>query len=224
MDQPGLDAGLHRQALAGLGRINRISRTAGIFWRAIRRPGLKSAADAPLRILDLACGGGDVAVGMARLARRDGVEARISGCDISPLAIEVAMENAAAAGLENVKFRRLDVLADDLPGGHDVVTCSLFLHHLDDGQAVELLRRGAAAAGQLLLVNDLRRGPAGWALAWIACRLLTRSPVVHADGPMSISAAFTMPEAADLARRAGLIDARIKRHWPQRYLLTWRRG
>jgi SAM-dependent methyltransferase len=225
MDQPGLDGGLHRQALLGLERINRISRVARVYWRAIRPLATKRIGGSePLRILDLACGGGDVALGMARLARRQGIDTRIVGCDLSPLAVQVATENAATAGLENVTFRRLDVLTEPLPTGQDIVTCSLFLHHLHENQAVDLLAKAARAAGQLLLVNDLRRGPGGWALAWIACRLLTRSPVVHADGPMSIAAAFTMAEAAALARRAGLSDARIRRHWPQRYLLTWRRG
>ena len=52
-------------------------------------------------------------------------------------------------------------------------------------------------------------------------RLLTRSPIVHVDGPLSVRAAFTVAEARQLAERAGLSGATIRRHWPQRFLLSW---
>jgi hypothetical protein len=99
---------------------------------------------------------------------------------------------------------------------------SLFLHHLDEEEAVLLLRRLRAMAGELLLVNDLERGPLGWLLAWVGVRVLSRSPVVHFDGPVSVEGAFTCAEARALARRAGLERATVRRCWQCRYLLTWK--
>jgi hypothetical protein len=101
--------------------------------------------------------------------------------------------------------------------------CSLFLHHLDEPQAVELLRRMSESARHLVLVNDLIRGRLGYALAWLGTRLLTRSRVVHVDGPLSVEGAFTRAEALELAERAGLHGATIVRRWPCRFLLTWQR-
>ena len=80
-----------------------------------------------------------------------------------------------------------------------------------------------AAAGRAVLVDDLVRGRRGFALAWAGCRLLSGSRVVHHDGPVSVAAAFTPAEAIDLARRAGLDGATVTRHWPERFLLAWRR-
>ncbi|MCA9021331.1 MAG: hypothetical protein KDA74_14375, partial [Planctomycetaceae bacterium] len=60
-------------------------------------------------------------------------------------------------------------------------------------------------------------------LAWTACRLLTRSPVVHTDGPLSVAGAFTVNEIKELAGQAGLDGFQITRHWPQRWLLKWSR-
>ena len=54
-------------------------------------------------------------------------------------------------------------------------------------------------------------------------RILTRSPIVHVDGPLSVRAGFQPGEVLDMADRAGLRGARITRHWPQRLLLSWRR-
>jgi hypothetical protein len=101
--------------------------------------------------------------------------------------------------------------------------CSLFLHHLARGQAIELLRKMADAAEHVAVVNDLRRCPIGLVAAEAACRLMTTSPVVHNDGPQSVRAAFTTKEARQLAKEAGLEGVRIVRRWPFRYLLTWRK-
>ena len=104
-----------------------------------------------------------------------------------------------------------------------MVISSLFFHHLDNRQAAALLREMAAAADQLVLVNDLRRGVGGWLLAHAAARLFTASDVVHTDAPLSAKAALTMPEMRELASNVGLAEATVQRRWPCRFLLTWRR-
>ena len=122
-----------------------------------------------------------------------------------------------------MKFFEHDALARDLPQGYDVVMCTLFLHHLDEKDAIALLRRMATAAGRLLIVSDLRRGRIGNLLAWLACHLVTRSPVVHVDGLRSARAAFSFAEARDLTIQSGLGGAQLTRSWPQRFLLQWHR-
>ena len=47
MDDPGLDPAAHRLALAGLARLNRVSRSAAAVWPAVRR----LAAEVPGRPL-----------------------------------------------------------------------------------------------------------------------------------------------------------------------------
>jgi 2-polyprenyl-3-methyl-5-hydroxy-6-metoxy-1,4-benzoquinol methylase len=99
----------------------------------------------------------------------------------------------------------------------------LFVHHLDDGDAVALLATMRAAAGSLVLVSDIRRSRLGYLFAAVGCRLLSRSRVFHVDGARSVRAAFTAAEVGDLARQAGMATARVTGHWPQRWLLTWER-
>jgi hypothetical protein len=100
---------------------------------------------------------------------------------------------------------------------------ALFLHHQTEEQAVTLLRQMARISRHMVLVNDLVRGPAGYGLAWLGTRLLTRSPIVHFDGPRSVAGAFTCREALALAERAGLHGAQVAWRWPCRYLLSWRK-
>ncbi len=221
MDQPGLDAIEHARALMGLGRINRVSRSAAIYWPELSRLA-KARIGEPLRILDLASGGGDVPIALACRAIRSGLEIQIDGCDKSSEAMQFAGERAAGQGVA-VRFFTLDALLDELPAGYDVVMSSLFLHHLEEADAVGLLGRMGRAADQLILINDLLRGPIEYALAWAGCRLLSRSPIVRHDGPVSVSAAFTLAEAREMAARAGLDGAKLSTHWPGRFLLSWSR-
>jgi 2-polyprenyl-3-methyl-5-hydroxy-6-metoxy-1,4-benzoquinol methylase len=220
MDQPDLDRRRHVEALRGLERINRWSGSARILWPPLLEIARQSAA--PLRVLDVATGAGDVPVRLWRRARKAGVDLRIEGCDRSACAVEHARGRAAEEGT-NVTFFEWDALAGALPAGYDAVVSSLFLHHLDEDEAVGLLARMAAAAARLVLINDLERSLPGMLLAYLGTRVLSASPVVHTDGPLSVAAAFTRTEALALARRAGLDGACVQRRWPFRYLLTWRR-
>lgn len=215
MDEPDLDPQLHRQALGGLARLNTVGRSADILWRALR--------DLPrtnIRLLDVACGGGDVLLALARRARRHGYAWQFTGVDKSETALGLAAENAARQQVP-LQFEARDVLANGLPTGHDVVVCSLFLHHLSSDDAVSFLSNAAEVAGSRLLVSDLRRTRTNYWLTQLGCQLLTRSPVVHKDGPLSIRAAFTIEEARQLATQAGLANARIEPRFPARWLLQW---
>ncbi len=220
MDQPDLRPARHLQALQGLARVNFWSGSAGILFRPLAD--LARRLGRPIRVLDVASGGGDVPLRLWRRARRAGLGFHIDGCDLSPVAVDHARRRAAAAGADLHFFAR-DVLRGPPLPGYDAVTCSLFLHHLDDEQAVKYLQWAAATAGHAVLVNDLERGGLGWALAHIAVRLLTTSDVVQVDGPRSVESAFTRAEAAALAERAGLHGASLQRRWPFRYLLSWSR-
>jgi SAM-dependent methyltransferase len=216
MDDPALDPAEHRRALAGLARINRFTDSAGVLWPPIAK--LARELRRPVRVLDVATGSGDVPAGLLRKAARAGIALEVSGCDISPTAVAAATANCPAG-----RFFTHDALADPLPTGSDVVTCSLFLHHLPRDSAVSLLGRMRDAAGRLVLVNDLARSRLSFCGVWVACHLLTSSRIVRFDGPASVRSAFTPGEALELAAEAGLTGATVRPKFPARFLLTWER-
>ena len=220
MDQPGLAPEVHGKALRGLRRINLISRSAKILWPSLLE--MTRRISGPVRVLDLACGGGDVPIQLAGWAKRSAIDLRFDGCDISSIAIEIARDNARHSKV-TMDFFLLNALEETIPNKYDVVMCSLFLHHLGDDDAIRLLTKMAEATGTLILINDLLRSRVGYGLAWMGCRLLSRSPIVHFDGPASVNSAFNYGEAKELASRAGLDGARLSRHWPCRFLLSWSR-
>lgn len=220
MDQPGLDDRQHCEALDGLARVNWWSRSVAVFWAAVRR--LAAATDRPLRVLDIGCGGGDVTIGLARQAVRSGLPLEVCGMDLSATALRVAADRATRLGMQ-AQFLQSDVLSDPLPSGFDIILCSLFLHHLSDEDAATLMRRMADATTRLALINDLLRCRRGYWLAVAGTRLLTRSHIVHVDGPLSVQAAFTVPEIRAMTAQAGLKGETVTRHWPFRFLWSWSR-
>ena len=220
MDQPGLEAAEHERALRGLGRINTLSRVRSILWPPIERLARLKGGDGPLRVLDLATGGGDTPIALAQRAAARELHLDIAGCDISPQAVQYARSQATARGV-HVSFFVLDALRQELSSDYDVLCCSLFLHHLSETDAATLLTRMAAAAQRLVLVDDLVRSRWGYVLALAGCHVLSRSRVVHFDGPTSVAAAYTPGEVLSLAERAGLRGANLTRHWPERFLMTW---
>lgn len=218
MDDPAIDPAVHARALRGLRRINWWSRTASYLAREIRRVSAERGLER-VRVLDVACGGGELARNLAARLKQRGLNVVVDGCDISPQAVEYAEESQHRAGVNGSNYFQHDALGSELPADYDFIVTTLFLHHLARADAVRLLGRMASAAGQMVLVDDLIRSRLGYYLAWGACRILSRSPVVHHDGPVSVQAAFSMDEALRLAEEAGLQDARCHRHWPERYLL-----
>ena len=222
MDQPELDPAVHRDALRGLARINALTRSAACFAPALRQLALRRPGQR-LRLLDVACGSGDSLRALGRLGRRLGLDLELHGCDLSPEAIALAGDLALAEGVE-AHFFQADALGEPLPGVYQLVVCSLFLHHLSSGQAQTLLRHMAAATDDQLLLHDLLRTRLDLLLTWAGTRLLSRSPVVHVDGPLSVGGAFRLDEVAALAAAAGLEGAQLRRFWPERFLLSWCRG
>jgi 2-polyprenyl-3-methyl-5-hydroxy-6-metoxy-1,4-benzoquinol methylase len=221
MDQPDLAAAAHNHALHALARINWLSGSARILWPALRRLAEEKRGQ-PLRVLDIATGGGDVPICLHQRAQRTGLVVQFSGVDVSPTAIDHARQRAEQAGAA-VTFFTHDALRGSLPDDYDVIMSSLFLHHLERDQAIDLLRRMGQATRSMVLINDLIRSRSGYCLAWLGARVLTRSHVVHVDGPRSVAGAFTISEACQLADAAGLHGAGASWRWPFRFLLQWRR-
>jgi len=136
MDDPSLGECWHHEALRGLSRLNRLTRVARLIWPPLAE--LSRRLGRPPRVLDVATGAGDIPRALLQIARRHGGALELSGCDISPRAIEFAQRQAEAAGAR-INFFQCDVLNDELPGSYDAVICTLFLHHLSDSDAGELM-------------------------------------------------------------------------------------
>jgi len=229
MDDPRLSADEHLHALRALGTINAVSRTAASLAAGVAAL-VPAAHPGPIEIVDLACGGGDVTRDCARrVGRRLGGRAlRMTGIDMSPRALARARADLGRdrmLGAEpacEVTFAARDLAAEGCPPC-DIAISSLFLHHLDDDAAVGLLRTMRAACRVGFVMSDLVRSRLGLVLAVVGTGLLSTSRVARVDGPLSVRAARTAGEYRRLLEAAGLREVTIRRTWPERVVITWRR-
>lgn len=199
MDDPTLPASEHVAALVGLARINRLTSVSRPLYRRLRR--YAQATRRPLRVLDVATGSGDLPIDWARRAKADGLSLEITAIDISDVALDFARQRAAMAGVD-VRFECRDCLQSRLPSGFDVVTCNLFIHHLDRTSISKLLQAMRSVAEQAVLVCDLERSRINLAAVWLAAHAVTRSPVVHQDAVLSVRAALTRQEFRELVTQS----------------------
>ena len=121
------------------------------------------------RVLDVGCGGGLLAEGMARRG------ARVTGIDLSPAALEVARLHALESGV-TVEYREMaaEDLAEVERGAFDLVTCLEMLEHVPDPvRTVQSLAQLVRPGGHIIC-STINRSPKAFALAIIGAEYLLR--------------------------------------------------
>ena len=221
MDDPALPKLQHDHALRGLTTIHRFSGLVNRFWRGLQ-PLIKDASqqNRPIKIADVGCGDGYLLRQLAKKSAAAKIDIQWVGYDFSETACSLATDKADADGV-NVRFKVLDILASEIPEQFDVILNSLFLHHFEAEDVQTILSRFRDATTQGFIVEDLRRTVLGYVLAWAGGRLLTRSPIVHYDGVVSVEGAFSIAEIDEILTAADINSVVIQRRWPQRFVLNF---
>jgi SAM-dependent methyltransferase len=208
MDQRDLDPAERLRALQHLARVN--SLFGGIQLVLDLLPRLSDGLPAPIRILDVGTGYADIPRAVVRWARRRGRPVEIAALDRDPATGSLAAR--ACAAYPEIRLQRGDAVA--LPfASHsfDLVLASQILHHLEGAEPVQALQELARVARHGILVHDLRRGTWPCAVTWAALHLVSRSPVIRHDGPVSIRRGYVAAELAALAGAAGWTAPRVLR-------------
>ncbi len=131
---------------------------------------------------------------------------------------------AAAAEIRDANINAVRCNALRLPfadNSFDYVFCSLFLHHLGDESAVELLREMGRVAANGIFVIDLNRNATAYYFYKFIGGLFLQK-FTRDDGALSILRSFTAEEMYALAENAGLYDIKVERSTANRLILSGR--
>ncbi len=117
-----------------------------------------------------------------------------------------------------------DALALPFPdSAFDLVSCSLFVHHLSPEQVAQFARESIRVCRHAVLVNDLIRDPLHLALVYAGSPLY-RSRITRHDAPASVRQAYTIEEMRDFFQQAGSESVEIQRHYLYRMgVIAWKR-
>lgn len=159
---------------------------------------------APRTILDIGCGTGWLLRQMARKAPHS----RGIGIDLSSAMVDVARRKAAAEGLDNLTFARVNWESDgatslvrELAGGavHLILAVSSFHYFERPEEALSRMRQCLAPGGVLLVVERDKAGS-----------LLTRAwDLAHRHFIGDQVRFYSADEIIDAASRAGFSDAHV---------------
>lgn len=155
----------------------------------------------PLRVLDLGTGGADIPRAVVQIARQLGCPLVITAVDRQQPTLEIAEK--FSTGFPEIRFVRADFLDFSQGTIYDVVLCNLVLHHLDESDAIRLLRRCRELTRGVALVTDLRRSRLAQAGIFAVTGLVYREPMTRHDARLSAERAFSFPELRKLAIAAG---------------------
>jgi 2-polyprenyl-3-methyl-5-hydroxy-6-metoxy-1,4-benzoquinol methylase len=170
---------------------------------------------APLRIVDVGCGDGNMLRRIHGWAARRGVSVALTGIDLNPDAIRAARETTPELQIDWIVG---DALSSATTGDIDVVICSLLTHHLTNPQIVQFLQWAEQAARRGWFINDLHRKAVPYHLFRLWARITTWHPFVKNDGAVSIRRSFVMEDWQRLCAAAGFDakDVLIKEYRPAR--------
>lgn len=163
----------------------------------------------PLRILDLGTGAADIPRALVRRAREAGCPVLVTAVDRQQPTLAIAEE--MSVGFPEIRFQQADFLTFAEGTIYDVVLCNLVLHHLDESDAIRLLRRCRELTKGVALVTDLRRSRLAQTAIFAVTEVLYREPMTRHDARLSAERAFSFPELRKLATAAGWWGFRHKR-------------
>ena len=181
-------------SLRDLCRINRwfggIATTRKLLERIVSVTGLKR-----LSLLEVAAGFGEVPRCAALQLARHGISVDITDLDRVPSHLQRGHRILAG-----------DALALPFPdASFDVVSCSLFVHHLQPDEVKRFAVEALRVSRRAVLINDLIRNPLHLALVYAGFPLM-RSYVSRVDGVASVRRAY-IPEEMRTMLANGICSA-----------------
>jgi ubiquinone/menaquinone biosynthesis C-methylase UbiE len=151
-------------------------------------------------VLDIATGGGFLALEFARHARE------VQGVDITPEMLERAELLKAGSGLQNLRFRTADV--ENLPfpeSSFDIVSCRFAFHHFPDPRrAVSEMARVVKEGGRVVMVDGI--APEDGAKRELM------NEIERLRDPSHVKI-YALSEMKGFLKGAGLTLLKVK-HWP----------
>ncbi len=199
-------------------QLNRIGRFLGgdraTMWA------FNSLPKQPTSILDVGCGGGQMAI---RLAKRY-PQAYVKGIDLSEPAIAFSKKTLKEQNLhlQSIEFCVPPTAKlNEPPKSFDVVTTTLVCHHFSDDEIVDFMKRSISVAREAVIINDLHRHSfAKCSFSAIAPLCFPNRLILH-DGPLSIKRAFKRDDWMEYLKEAGIPERAFSLtwHWAFRWVL-----
>ena len=169
-------------------------------------------------VCEVGCGGGDNLKAIDKWCYKNGIKSILTGIDINKHCIAYAKNNCTS--LKNVTFITSDYkdATFDLKKP-DIVFSSLFCHHLNDDELIELVNWSKLNSGIGFFINDLHRSPLAYYPIKFLTKMFSRSYLVKNDAPLSVKRSFIKKDWIKLLSQTRLNKYTIQWRWAFRWLV-----
>ena len=202
MDRPDCDLRRLDRSYARFPAVNRLLSGWHRTYRDRFRPLL--AVRGTASVLDIGCGGGDVARSLAGWAAKDGYTLKVTAIDPDERAYNFATRAPAIQGVTYRQAHSADLVAEGR--GFDIVLSNHILHHLDADQLAGVLKDSEVLCRRVALHNDLKRSNIAYLLFAAGFWPLGVGSFICGDGLVSIRRSFTSGELQAVAPEGWRVD------------------
>jgi ubiquinone/menaquinone biosynthesis C-methylase UbiE len=198
------DAGTHEEVVANLVDLQRINRWFGgqRTAQALVEKVANTLGTQRLSLLEVAAGASGVPESVADRLQRKGLTLDVTLLDRRHshllLPTRSVVGDALSLPCRNESF--------------DLVSCNLFVHHLDPLQLVQFVNEALRVSTKAVLINDLIRHPLHLILAYGGF-LFYRSRLSRHDAPASVRQAYTPTEMQGMLQRTSGAHVEMARHY-----------
>ncbi|HSZ26400.1 MAG TPA: methyltransferase domain-containing protein [Cytophagaceae bacterium] len=175
-----------------------------------------------IHIADLGCGGGDILELIAQWGRTNHYSFNLTGIDANPFIINYARQNTIK--FPEINYEVQNIFSEEFSQmKFDIINCTLFCHHFDDNQLVQLFSQLKNQLNVAVVINDLHRHWfAYYSISWLTT-LFSRSYMVKNDAKLSVRRGFLKRELEAIIRKSGYTDYSIRWKWAFRWeVVLWK--
>lgn len=173
-----------------------------------------------ISICEIGCGGGDNLSAIKRYCKKKNITVRLTGIDINENCTSFARQKYPEMEFITSDYKKVS-FGNNKPG---IIFSSLFCHHFNDEQLIEMMQWMRSNSSKGFFINDLHRHVIAYNFIRFTTSLFSKSYLVKNDGPISVLRSFTKNEWVAILQKAGIINYTIKWKWAFRYLIVANNG
>ena len=178
-------------------------------------------AEKSYSIVDVGCGGGDMARHIYDWGQSRDYTLAIIGVDANPNVVSFARRNVP--GIPSVMFQTMNIFESEFQNPRcDLVIGTLFFHHFSREELIRFFRGLKSHVSIGFIINDIHRHPLAFYSIRFLTRLFSRSAMVRYDAPLSVRRAFTRKELEDILTDSGYENFTIRWKWAFRWQVVVR--
>ncbi|HWW38398.1 methyltransferase domain-containing protein [Pedobacter sp.] len=215
MDDFEMEGEILRDALDKIARINQLLGGNKVTLQGVKKL-IRTHSKAPLRVLDVGCGNGDMLRKLADFAAKQGLTTDLLGIDANPYTVQHA--KTLSKNYKNIHYRTADIFEEmNKENTYDIILCTLTLHHFTDQEILFLLGAFSKLSRLGIVINDLHRSSAAYYLFKALCFVFGLNDMSREDGLISILKGFKKRDLQNFSKQLYFKHDRIQWRWAFRY-------